>query len=86
VAALPAFSGATMTLLSYNRILKRETAVLFCGRPIVIHPQPHVFHTWLKGTRRVYQVHYEQISKQGVEIEVRRRREEKHARRKERKR
>jgi len=72
-----------MTHLTYNRILKRETAVLFRGRPIVIHPQPHVFHTWLKGTRRVYQVHYEQIFKQGAENEVRRQREEREAKRKE---
>jgi hypothetical protein len=75
-----------MTSTTQSRKVKRETGALFRGRTLVIELGPYELAIRPKGTRTAYRVSYEQIFKLGAENEVRRRREEKQARRKERKR
>jgi hypothetical protein len=71
-----------MTHTTTSRPVKRETPAFHRGRAIVVELREHTVAAWLKGTRCVYHVAYEQVFKKGAENEERRRREERQAKRK----
>ena len=74
-----------MTLLKPEAPLRRETAFLVRGRPVMIEAGPRLLVLRIKGRRYRYPIAWESVWNRAVEIEARRQMEERRRKREERK-